>query len=352
MDRVALFGGGGFIGSNLTKRLLEDGYDLVVVDIDSEKIDDLLPHDRIEYYELDIREPENDAVCRRIVDSVDIVVDLVAYANPQQYVDIPLDVVDLNYDKNMKIVEDCVETDTRIVQFSTCEVYGKLGNRAGEEIIFSEDTSDVVFGPIGQQRWIYASAKELLERVVHAHAEEHGLEFTIIRPFNFVGPEMDYIITSEDEGTPRVFASFMSALLYDHTMYLVDGGTNRRAFTYIDDAVDAIELILENEDGQFTNEAVNIGTPRNDVSIREFARLMRDIYQEVSPNGKLPDMEEISGEEFYGDGYEDCEQRIPDISKLEAAGWEPEYDLREALEETVTYYVEKHEGKALVDASD
>jgi UDP-apiose/xylose synthase len=352
METIALFGGGGFIGSNLTRRLVNNDCDLIVVDIDSEKIDDLLPHDRIEYHEIDIREAENDALCQRIVDRADTVVDLIAYANPQQYVDMPLDVVDLNYDKNMKIVEDCVETDTRLVQCSTCEVYGKLGNRTGEDVVFSEDTSDVVFGPVGQQRWIYASAKELLERVVHAHGEEHDLEFTIVRPFNFVGPEMDYIIESPDEGTPRVFASFMSALLYDHTMYLVDGGTNRRAFTYIDDAVDAIELIIENEDSQFTNESVNIGTPRNDVSIREFAHLMRDIYQDVSPDGTLPGIEEVSGEEFYGDGYEDCEQRVPDISKLEAAGWEPEYGLREALEETITYYVEKHEGKAVADVSD
>jgi nucleoside-diphosphate-sugar epimerase len=343
MSELALFGGAGFIGSHLTRRLVERGHRLHVIDITDEKISDLLPHPRIKFYDIDITDDSNDEQCLRIVDRSDVVFDLVAYANPQQYVDMPLDVVELNYHQNLKIVEDCVETDTRLIQFSTCEVYGKLGNRTGDDVEFSEDSSDMITGPISQQRWIYANAKELLERVVYAHGEENGLDWTIIRPFNFIGPEMDYIITSPDEGTPRVFAAFMSSLLYDHPMYLVDGGTSRRAFTYIEDAVDAIELVLENEDGRFTREMVNVGVRDNEVTIREFASLMRDVYQELSPDASLPKMREVSGKEFYGDGYEDAERRVPDTTKLREAGWEPQYDMREALEECVAYYVNTYE---------
>lgn len=342
MMRVSLFGGGGFIGSHLTRRLLEEGYDLIVVDIASEKIDDLLPHEHIDFYELDISDEENDDLCTEIVQESDVVFDLIAYANPQQYVDLPLEVVDLNLDQNLKIVRDCVETDTRLIQFSTCEVYGKLGNRTGDEVVFREDESDLIMGPVGQQRWIYATAKQLLERMVYAYGDEHGLEWSIVRPFNFVGPEMDYIITSPEEGTPRVFASFMSALLHDIPMYLVDGGTNRRTFTYIADAVDAMVYILEYPD-RYHNEVLNVGTPGNEVTIREFAHLMRDVYQDLSPDGSLPELREVDGKEYYGDGYEDCERRVPDMSKLEAAGWEPEYDLRESLENAMSYYVEKYE---------
>jgi len=350
MECIALFGGGGFIGSHLVRELLDAGYDLIVVDISDEKIQDVLDHPRLEYIEMSIRKEENDERCRQVVDKSDLVVDLVAFANPIQYVDQPIDVVDLNYDQNMKVVEDCTELDTRLVQFSTCEVYGKIGNRSGDDIVFNEDTSDLIMGPVHNQRWIYAVAKQLLERMVHAHGLENGLDWSIIRPFNFVGREMDYIITSPDEGTPRVFASFMSALLYDHMMYLVDGGTNRRSFTHINDAVRAIRLVIENEDGQFTNEIVNVGSPENEATIKEFAHLMREIYQELSPDGELPPIEEVPGEEFYGEGYADCERRIPDISKLRNAGWEPKYDLRETLEEAMSYYVRKHETEEAVDS--
>ena len=258
-DTVALFGGAGFIGSHLTERLLEEGYHLVVVDIDSEKIEDLLSHDRIDFHELDIRQDDAGTVTS-VVESAEVVFDLIAYANPKQDVDMPLEVVHLNYDQNLRLVEDCVETDTRLIQFSTSEVYGKIGNRKGDDEVFSEDGSDLIMGPVENHRWIYATAKQLLERMVHAHGIENGLDWTVIRPFNFIGREMDYLIEEPDAGTPRVFASFMSALLYDHPMYLVDGGENRRSFTHISDAVSAMVYVLEGPE-RYNREVVNIGTP-------------------------------------------------------------------------------------------
>lgn len=343
LDRIAVFGGGGFIGSHLTRRLLGRGFDLEVVDIDGEKIEDVRNHGGITFHQMDIYESGNDERCTEIVNRSDLVIDLIAYANPQQYVDMPLEVVDLNLFQNLKIVEDCIEADTRLIQFSTCEVYGMLGNRTDGDVVFDEDTSNLIMGPIGNQRWIYATAKQLLERMVYAHGQHDDLDWTIVRPFNFIGPEMDYIIESPDEGTPRVFASFMSSLLYDHPMYLVNGGQNKRTFTYIDDAIDALEHIIENEGGAFSEEVVNIGTPDNEATIREFAELMRDIYRERSPSETLPEVIEVSGEEYYGEGYEDCDRRVPDIDKLRAVGWEPEYDLRETLEYAMTYYIKREE---------
>lgn len=342
--RIAVFGGGGFIGSHLTERLL-DRYRVDVIDISAEKIEPLLEHRNLSFHRIDISDAENDERCERIVKQADLVIDLVAYANPKQYVDMPLEVVDLNYNQNLKLVEACAEFDVRLIQFSTCEVYGKVGARSGQNVEFSENTSDFVLGPVENHRWIYANAKQLLERMVHAHGLENGLEYTIVRPFNFVGPRMDYIVESPSEGTPRVFASFMSALLYDHEIYLVDGGTSKRSFTYIDDAVDGIERIIE-EPERFANEIVNIGSPANETSIAGLAELMCDIYEDVSPIGGTPEITTVPGEEYYGEGYADIERRVPDVAKLRGAGWESTYGLRELLEETISYYVDVHERDA------
>ena len=170
----------------------------------------------------------------------------------------------------------------------------------------------------------------------------NGLDWTVIRPFNFIGREMDYLIEEPDAGTPRVFASFMSALLYDHPMYLVDGGENRRSFTHISDAVSAMVHILEGRE-RYNREVVNIGTPGNETSMHDFAYLMRDVYEDLSSDGEVPPIETVPGEEFYGEGYEDCERRIPEVTKLTDAGWEPQYDLRETLEEAMSYYVDMYE---------
>lgn len=339
---VVVFGGGGFIGSHVTERLLTRGENVTVVDVDTGKIDHLRDDDLLTVHELDIRNEGNESTCRGLVEEADVAFDLIAYANPQQYVDRPIDVVELNLFENLKIVDYCIEANTRLIQFSTCEVYGKMGNRSDVE--FREGESDLILGPIENQRWIYSNAKQLLERLVYAYGDEGDLRYTIVRPFNFIGPKMDYIIESPDEGTPRVFASFMSSLLYDHPMFLVDGGTNQRSFTAIEDAVDAIELLYENPDGEFDNEIVNIGTPENEATIAELARTMRDIYQDRSPNGTLPDLVEVPGEEFYGEGYEDCERRVPSIEKLTSMGWSPEYGLRETLERAMEYYIREHEG--------
>lgn len=335
---IVIFGGGGFIGCHLTRRLIDEGNEVVVVDIADDKLGTLLENPAIEFVEADIRNSDNDDLCRRLVDTCDVVFDLIAYANPQQYMDIPLEVVRLNLFENLKIVDYCEKTDTRLIQFSTCEVYGMIGNR--DEEVFHEDESNLILGPVGNQRWIYSVAKQLLERMVYAHGEQNDLDYTIVRPFNFVGPRMDYIVESPDEGTPRVFAAFMSALLYNHEMTVVDGGTNRRSFTYIQDAIDAIVLILENEEGRFSQEIVNVGAPDNETTIRELAELMRNLYRELVDDATLPPIEVEDGTEFYGEGYEDCERRVPDVRKLESAGWEPQYTLREAFKETMRHYID------------
>ena len=69
---------------------------------------------------------------------------------------------------------------------------------------------------------------------------------------------------------------------------------------------------------------------------------MREIYAEKfkNPEVPLPEIGDISADEFYGKGYEDSDRRIPDISKARnLLGWEPKWKLREMLEASMRYYV-------------
>jgi nucleoside-diphosphate-sugar epimerase len=169
---------------------------------------------------------------------------------------------------------------------------------------------------------------------------EDKLNYTIIRPFNFIGPRIDYLL-SEQDGNPRVFSHFLSALKCGSPMRLVDGGHQRRAYTLIDDATDCIVRIIENPDRVCDKEIFNIGSPDNEVSIRELALKMREIYQRKWWDGKtpLPELVEVSGEAFYGQGYDDSDRRIPDIMKARMLlGWKPQYDLEETLERSMAYW--------------
>jgi nucleoside-diphosphate-sugar epimerase len=272
----------------------------------------------------------------RAIEEADVVVDLVAYANPSIYMDRPLDVVRLNYDENLAIVRDCAELDRRLLQFSSCEVYGMT---LGSSEPFREDETPLIMGPVCKHRWIYACAKQLLERIIHAYGLQEGLRYTIVRPFNFIGPKIDYMLSQPVRGGPRVFSHFLSALLNGWPLPLVDGGRNRRSYTYIADAIDAVGIILENRDDRFTGTIVNVGNPANETTIADLARLMHRVYQEEA-GVAVPYRERVvPASSFYGEGYEDCDRRVPDVTRLLAAGWRPRYDLEATVRESIRYYV-------------
>jgi UDP-apiose/xylose synthase len=197
-------------------------------------------------------------------------------------------------------------------------------------------------GPVQKQRWTYACAKQLLERLVYAYGMEGQLPFTIVRPFNFIGPRMDYLPTVEGEGVPRVMACFMDALLFNKPLRLVEGGTNRRAFTDIRDATDAVIAMLKNPDNA-KGQIFNIGHPGNEVTIRELAEKMVSLYPALSGKPLPPNcrLENVTAKEFYGADYEDSDRRIPDISLAQRLlDWRPKIALDNALENTMKGFIE------------
>jgi UDP-apiose/xylose synthase len=144
----------------------------------------------------------------------------------------------------------------------------------------SKGESALVLGPIHQQRWTYACAKQLLERRIWALGAERDLDFTIVRPFNVIGPRMDFIPGIDGEGVPRVLARFMHALLLGRPLELVEGGMQRRSFVTVDDICDAVLRIVERPK-VCRQQIVNGGNPDNDVSIAELARA-RNSFRRVT----------------------------------------------------------------------
>src|SRR5258708_8413975 len=254
--KILTLGAAGFIGSHLTHRLLKERHTVTAVDLYSEKVAEYLNDENLTCIQQDIRSPGWDL--DGAVEEADLVIDLIAYANPGLYLRIPLEVFRLNFIENLKIAEACVRHGKRLIQFSTCEVYGRTAASLRNARVadpedpihatFSEDTSEYILGPVSKHRWIYSSAKQLLERVLHAYGIEQGFNYTIIRPFNFIGPKIDFLL-HEKEGIPRVFSFFMDALLNGTQMKLVNGGVNRRCYAYIDDAVECTNLIMNNPGG-------------------------------------------------------------------------------------------------------
>ena len=329
--KVLLVGVGGFVGSHLAETLIDHGEHAVVgVDASDEKLAGIRGP-TFSFVQADVL--SDLPVVYELIDDAQVVVDLIGYANPSVYVERPREVFDLNFRSNLQVMERCVDTETRLIQYSTSEVYGRPTSST-----YKEDHSDLVMGPVSKQRWIYAASKQLLERVIHAYSLEGRLTYTVLRPFNFLGPRLDYLVPAGATGGPRVFSHFMSALLTGGPMYLVNGGHVHRSFTHIADANDAFLTLLHHPGA--TNAIFNVGNPENDTTIRGFAELMCEVYEELTGNAPECRLVEIEGEEFYGRGYDDTTRVVPDIEKLRRLGWEPRHDLRTAVTDAMRYYLD------------
>lgn len=338
MKKVLVLGAGGFIGSHLVESLINaNKYETTSVDINSEKLEEL--DVSYKYVKLDLTK-DKEAISD-LISTHDIIVNLIAIANPGMYVKDPLMTFRLDFMENLWVVDQCVKYNKRLIQFSTSEVYGKSPSIYNSEnsYIFDEDHSHFILGPIQKNRWIYSCAKQMLERVIHAYGLEDKLKYTIIRPFNYIGPRIDFL-PSEEDGIPRVFSFFMDALLYKKTMYLVNGGHQKRCYTDIRDATRAHIRIIETDDEKTQNQIINIGVRENEVSIKELAEKMVEKWIHVF-DGSPPKMEEVSGETFYGPGYDDSDRRIPAVDKITNLGWIPKYSIDDILDYTMEYYYDK-----------
>ena len=137
----------------------------------------------------------------------------------------------------------------------------------------------------------------------------------------------------------------MDALFTGTPMKLVNGGVNRRCYTYIDDAIECTYRIVLNPGGVCDRRFSISARPTTRSPSARWPRLMREIYAAKfsEPATPLPDIISVPGEEFYGEGYDDSDRRIPDIAKARTLlGWEPVWSVRDTIEATMRYHVAEH----------
>ena len=341
--RIAVLGAGGFLGSHLVPALRRRfGVEIEAVDRDLDKLErgDAGIVRRL----CSIDQP---GLIQDLVDRCDVVLSLTAICTPSAYSQRPLEVIDANYTDLVPLVKACAARGRWLIHFSTCEVYGKAALSADDgrpTATMNEDATALWLGPVHKERWSYACAKQLLERVIFAHGQHGGLPFTIVRPFNVIGPRMDFVDGIDGSGIPRVLAAFMGALLKGEDLMLVDGGQQRRSFIYVDDFVDGVLRILERP-AACQGEIFNLGNPRNDLTIAELARQIRAAYQRLAPQaaGSRSELRAITAEEFYGAGYDDSVERIPDLGKAETLlGFVPRTTIAEMLPPIVQDYLARY----------
>jgi nucleoside-diphosphate-sugar epimerase len=334
--KVLILGVNGFIGNALTRRILDTtDWEVYGLDMSCDKLEHSMGHPRFNFLEGDIT--INKEWIEYNIKKCDVVLPLVAIATPVTYVKDPLRVFELDFEENLKIIRQCVKYKKRVIFPSTSEVYGMSPDSE-----FDEESSPLMLGPINKERWIYSCAKQMLDRVIYAYGEHEGLRYTLFRPFNWIGPKLDSISTAK-EGSSRVLTQFLYNILAGEQISLVDGGNQRRSFTYVEDGIDCLMKIIENRNGCADGGIFNIGNPTNDLSVKELAQKLREMvkqYPDYAEKAENCVIAETTSENFYGKGYQDMLTRVPSVQNAKKKlGWEPKTAIDEALKQTLDFYL-------------
>jgi len=344
---LLILGVNGFIGHHLSKKLLETtDWDIFGMDMRSDRLLRELEHQRFHFFEGDLT--INREWIEYHIKKCDVILPLVAIATPATYVTDPLAVFELDFEANLEVVRACVKYKKRIVFPSTSEVYGM-----SKDAVFHPYESNLVLGPIARPRWIYACAKQLLDRVIAAYGQQHGLKYTLFRPFNWIGSGLDSL-HEQKEGSSRVVTQFLGHIVRGEDIKLVDGGLQRRSFTDVADGIAALTRIIENRNGIADGKIYNIGNPANDLSIKELAQMMLAMalqIPEYQQQARRVSIVEVGSVEYYGEGYQDIQNRVPFIENTcQELQWAPQVTLESALERIFeTYRTEVAAARALLD---
>jgi nucleoside-diphosphate-sugar epimerase len=332
--RILILGCNGFIGHHLVQHILNTtDWHIAGLDVRDDRIAHHLSKPRFTFLKASMT--ESHAWIAEQLKTCDTLLPLVAIATPSTYVNDPLRVFELDFEANLAVVRLCVAAKKRVIFPSTSEVYGMCTDAQ-----FDPDTSNFVQGPINKPRWIYSTSKQLLDRVIHAYGMA-GLDYTLFRPFNWIGAGLD-TIENPAPGSARVISQFLGHIWRGENISLVNGGEQKRAFMYVDDAIVALSTIIANPNQIATQKIYNIGNPQANHSIRTLAEKMIGLaahYPVFAEGAKKTSIEVVSSDAYYGKGYQDVQHRVPNIdATVRDLNWSPKIDLDGALKRVFDAY--------------
>lgn len=315
---VLITGGAGFIGSHLAEHYLQKGCRVVALDNLSTgsraNVQHLLANDRFRF---ELGSVLDAGLCRRLVEQAEVVVHLAASVGVRLVFDQPAETIENNIRGTENILAACVRSKRKVFVTSTSEVYGMDTHAADAK--FHED-DPITLGV--SMRWCYACSKAMDEYLARAYFQSKGLPVVIGRLFNTVGPR-------QTGAYGMVIPRFIEWALAGAPIQVYGDGKQRRTFVHVDDAVHAIGRLLEEDKAQ--GEIFNIGG-LEPVTVGELAERIKAL------TGSRSKIVYIPYEKAFGPGFEDIKNRVPDLSKIQAAiGYRPAKSLDDILKETVAF---------------
>ncbi len=307
---ILITGGAGFIGKHLTQKLIDDGYDVTI--LDNLETSSEVPKN-VRFINGSIL---NESLVSRLVKSSDQVIHLAAAVGVSNIIASPLRGLRTNVLGSEIVIRMCSVEEKPILLTSSSEVYGKNISDSLSE------TSDRVVGVPQKSRWSYSDSKAIEEAFALAYFKEVGLQVKIVRLFNTVGP-------GQVGHYGMVLPRFMESAIHNRDIEIYGDGKQTRCFMHVSDAVAGIMLFMKNQ--RASGEVVNLGNPE-EISIVDLASLIVE-YAKSTSNLKF-----LKYKDVFGPDFEDMERRVPNISKAtQILGWKPFKTINDIIRDSYEY---------------
>jgi len=310
--KILITGGAGFIGSQLSERLLNEGNEVIVLDNyftgQKSNVHHLMDNHNFELIRHDVTMP--------FFIEIDQIYNLACPASPIHYQYNGIKTVKTSVMGAINMLGLAKRTGARVLQASTSEVYGDPTVHPQVESYWGN------VNPIGI-RSCYDEGKRVAETLFFNYHMQNNVDIKVIRIFNTYGPNMHPF-----DG--RVVSNFIMQALEGKDITIYGNGLQTRSFQYVDDLLEGMIRMMNSRDG-FTGP-VNIGNP-NEFTIKELAE---QIIKLIGSKSKLI---------YEPLPQDDPMQRQPDITLAKKElDWEPKIELNEGLVKTIKYFDELIKG--------
>jgi dTDP-glucose 4,6-dehydratase len=306
--RALITGAAGFLGSHLSDRLLQEGWEVEALDNfltgREENLAHLKGHPRFHFRRHDVTRPVE------VSEPVELVLHFASPASPRDYLQNPIHTMKVDSLGTLHTLGVAKRYRARYVLASTSEVYGDPEVHPQPEEYWGH------VNPVGP-RSVYDEAKRFAEALAMAYHREHRVDVRVLRIFNTYGPRM-----RSDDG--RAVPTFIVQALRGEPLTVYGDGTQTRSFCYVDDLVEGVYRAAV-ADG-LGGTVLNLGNPE-EVQVRRLAELVRELVGAQVPivHRPLP--------------QDDPRRRCPDITRARRLlGWEPRVTLVEGLRRTVEFF--------------
>lgn len=296
-------GGAGFIGSHLVDKLIEQNYEVAVIDnLSTGKRENLNP--KAKFYKIDIQDPKISEIFKKI--KPDVVFHYAAQIDVGKSMENPIESAKTNILGSLNILEKCNNFGIKKIVFASSggAIYGET------KIIPTPE--DYIPQPVSP----YGIEKFAVEHYLDFYKKEYNLDYLILRFANVYGPRQN------SEGEAGVVAIFFAKLLDGEPLVINGDGKQTRDFVFVGDVIRANLFGLEKNVSGVFNIGTGIETDINTI----FRKLKKTFDSKV---------QEIHGQEKAGEQKKSCLDFKK--AKLEL-DWQPKYSLDEGLDETKQWF--------------